>query len=726
VPASLLERLGGTCSRCLFKFAAASESPEFPNLEIVSPLGQGGMGVVYKARQASLDRLVAVKVLSPQLLDDPQFMERFRREVAAMARLAHPNIVVIFDSGVHGGIPYLVMEYVEGTSLRTILDSGPVEPGKALGIAAGLLDALKYAHERGVIHRDIKPENIIIDLEGRAKLADFGLARLIQEPSTPLTMTGERLGTPSYMAPEQVERSKSIGPGTDLYAVGVVLYEMLTGGLPIGHFKPPSKVVAMDPGIDQAVIRLLEKNVEARPASAAVAREEIERLRRGQGSRRRWIAGAAAMAATCFALGLLARNPGSPSPPAGKEGAWVELGDSTGRSGVNGTRGGSYRPSLRLDRRGWPVVAWFDTSSGNTEIYLRRWDGRNWAELGGSGSGGGISQSPGDSRDPSLALDAEDRPWVAWSEEVNGKNEIYLRRWDGTNWVEVGGSGSKGGLSGSLNYSRQPVLALDPAGLPVVCWYCLPNPVPPGGGRHEIYLKRWDGERWAELGKSATGGGISSTPGESYSPCLALDRSGNPTVAWYDDSAGNYEIYLRRWTGTAWEELGGSATGGGISRNSGHSATLLHSFVQLDPEGNPVVVWDDDTPGNKEIYLRRWNGKAWMELGGSASGGGISQTAGPSLHASVVLTRTGQPVVCWQEEILPDTQKIFLRRWDGHAWIPLGDSATGGGLSATWGNAVDPSLALDAEGHPVVAWNEWHPARSPQICLRRWNGPGLK
>jgi hypothetical protein len=406
--------------------------------------------------------------------------------------------------------------------------------------------------------------------------------------------------------------------------------------------------------------------------------------------------------------------------PGAKTGTWEELGSSSSTIGLNRTNGPTFRPSLCLDRQGRPVVAWCDETSSNGEIYLRRWDGANWVELGGSATGGGISKTPTPSRAPCVVLDPEDRPVVAWFEEFQGSFEIYVRRWNGESWVEVGLSGSGGGVSRSKNQSNFPVLAVDPAGNPVVCWYGLDALRP---GRHQIYLKRWNGKDWIELAASGSGGGVSNSSGDCLFPTLALDRSGNPTVVWYDNSIGNFEIYLRRWDGKSWVELGGSGSGPGISRNAGASQLFLQSAVALDAEGNPTVVWDDDSSGNREIYLRRWTGKEWSELGGSASGGGLSRTPLPSQHPSVVLSKSGHPVVSWQEDTVADTPKVFLRAWDGRSWVALGDSATGGGLGATYGNDVDPVLAVDREGRPVVAWNDWHPLRRPQIYLRRWTGP---
>jgi serine/threonine protein kinase len=250
----------------------------FPQLEIIGLLGQGGMGVVYKARQARLNRLVALKILSPEREKDPQFAERFEREAQALARLNHPNIVTVYDFGESGGHYYLVMEFVDGTNLRELLRAGHLAPEQALAIVPRICEALQFAHEQGIIHRDIKPENILLDKQGRVKVADFGLVKLkgpdappgaapppaTQAPPAALTKTGRVLGTPHYMAPEQVERPQAVDHRADIYSLGVVFYEMLTGELPLGKFQPPSQKVQVDVRLDTVVLRALEKEPERR------------------------------------------------------------------------------------------------------------------------------------------------------------------------------------------------------------------------------------------------------------------------------------------------------------------------------------------------------------------------------------------------------------------------------------------------------------------------------
>src|SRR5215831_4859812 len=253
---------------------------QFPQLEILELLGQGGMGIVYKARQPRLDRLVALKILPAEAGRDPAFAERFAREARALARLAHPSIVTVYDFGESDGRFYLLMEFVDGVNLRHLLREGRLKPAEALKIVPQVCEALQYAHEQGVVHRDIKPENILLDRRGHVKIADFGLAKLLGQKAADSALTGSRqvMGTPHYMAPEQMERPLTVDHRADIYSLGVVFYEMLTGELPLGRFAPPSKKVTVDGRLDDVVLRALEKEPDQRYQHASEVKTDVETL----------------------------------------------------------------------------------------------------------------------------------------------------------------------------------------------------------------------------------------------------------------------------------------------------------------------------------------------------------------------------------------------------------------------------------------------------------------
>ena len=278
-----------TCPACLMEQAMASRtivtgqpdadlapppSPEdiadkFPNYEILECLGRGGMGVVYKARQKSLDRWVAIKVLAPERVHQERFAEHFEREAKTLAKMNHPNIVTVFDHGKTDGLFYIVMEFVDGVNLRDLLREGKLEPEHALAIVPLVCEALEYAHGKGIVHRDIKPENLLLDRDGRVKIADFGIASLVGA-------TGEKSGTPPYMAPEQ--SGGTVDRRADIYALGVVLYEMLTGERPERDLVAPSRKVSIDVRIDEIVLRALEIDPELRYQQASVMRTRLETL----------------------------------------------------------------------------------------------------------------------------------------------------------------------------------------------------------------------------------------------------------------------------------------------------------------------------------------------------------------------------------------------------------------------------------------------------------------
>ncbi len=250
----------------------------FPQLEILECLGRGGMGVVYKARQARLDRFIALKILAPEKENDAQFAERFTREARALARLNHANIVTVHDFGEVDGLYYLLMEFVDGANLRQLLQSRHMAPEEALSIVPKICEALQYAHDQGIVHRDIKPENVLVDKQGRVKIADFGIAKIVGADGKGTLTESHVVGTPHYMAPEQIEQPTKVDHRADIYSLGVVFYEMLTGELPLGKFQAPSKKVHVDVRLDEVVLHTLEKEPERRYQHASEVKTDVETI----------------------------------------------------------------------------------------------------------------------------------------------------------------------------------------------------------------------------------------------------------------------------------------------------------------------------------------------------------------------------------------------------------------------------------------------------------------
>jgi serine/threonine protein kinase len=249
-----------------------------PQYEIESILGQGGMGAVYKGRQPGLDRFVAIKILPAEMASDEQFVKRFQREARLLAKLQHPGIVAVYDSGqTREGHLYFVMEYVEGTDLRRVLKTSQLTADQALELICQICEALQAAHKQGVVHRDIKPENILISSDGNVKLADFGLSRPLNEETIGLTMTNMVMGTPDYMSPEQ--REGNADERSDIFALGIVLYEMLTGKRPHGAFDPPSFKAQVDVRIDEVVLKALQDEPLRRYQQVSELKTDVDRIR---------------------------------------------------------------------------------------------------------------------------------------------------------------------------------------------------------------------------------------------------------------------------------------------------------------------------------------------------------------------------------------------------------------------------------------------------------------
>ncbi len=254
----------------------AELAPHFPQLEILECLGRGGMGVVYKALQKSLNRVVAIKLLAPERVADAKFAKRFAHEAQALAALNHPNIVTIYDFGQAGGFYFLLMEFVDGVNLRQAMKAGRFTPEQALAVVPPVCEALQYAHEHGIVHRDIKPENLLLDKDGRVKIADFGIAGMLHAEGSDVGLAeSQPAGTPQYMAPEQKAHGGA-DHRADIYSLGVVLYELLTGELPADRIQPPSRKVQIDVRLDEIVLRALESKPELRYQTAADLRTQVE------------------------------------------------------------------------------------------------------------------------------------------------------------------------------------------------------------------------------------------------------------------------------------------------------------------------------------------------------------------------------------------------------------------------------------------------------------------
>ncbi len=375
-------------------------------------------------------------------------------------------------------------------------------------------------------------------------------------------------------------------------------------------------------------------------------------------------------------------------------------------------------PNLALDPSGYPCIAWQNNLPGNVEVYFIRWDGAQWVVADGSpytGANANVSQNPGVSCCPTLQLDYQGNPCIAWQDGSPGIFEIYYVKWDGSGWVTASSQaydGFNANVSQNDGGSYNPSLQLDYQGNPCIAWYYSVDPL-----QLEIYYVKWDGSGWVTASDQAYTGGtnanVSQNYGHSYYPSLQLDMQGNPCITWYywDLDIKKHEIYYVKWDGSQWEVADGSpytGTNANVSQNDGDSCS---PSLQLDYQGNPCIAWNDSTPGEFEIYYAKWDGSQWVVADGSPYTGAnanVSQNDGGSIFPSLQLDLQGNPCIAWQySDVDIGFYQISYAKWDGTGWVVANGSPytqANTNVSQNFGPSYNPSLQLDLQGNPHLVW----------------------
>jgi hypothetical protein len=401
---------------------------------------------------------------------------------------------------------------------------------------------------------------------------------------------------------------------------------------------------------------------------------------------------------------------------------WVDA-DGSGQKSVDilMTPGRSGNPCVALDSSGTPYIVWEDTSSGNSEIYFLKWNGTEWVDADGSGQESkNISNNTGPSQYPSLCIDSSGNPHVAWHDYdyISGENEIYYLKWNGTAWVDADGSGQESiNISKGTGSSFYPSLCLDSSGNPHIAWKSYIS-----GNNYDIYYLKWSGSAWVDAdGSGRESINVSTNTGYSGYPSICVDGSGNPHIAWEDNTSGNSEIYYLKWDGTAWVDADGSGQESiNVSNNLDDS---VNPSLRLDSAGNPHIVWDNVGSGAYDIYYLKWDGWKWVDADGSGQGSiSVSNDLDYLGFPSLYMDSSDSPHIVWSNHILGENYDIYYLKWNGTAWVDADGSGQGSkNVSNNPGDSIRPSLYLDTFGNPHIAWADSTTSGNYDIYYLHWN-----
>jgi uncharacterized repeat protein (TIGR01451 family) len=407
-------------------------------------------------------------------------------------------------------------------------------------------------------------------------------------------------------------------------------------------------------------------------------------------------------------------------------GVWVDAGGGSSGNAVNVSEnpGVGYLPSIAIDSKGYPQITWYDNSSGSNQIYYLRWNGFNWVDAFGSASRehAMITSTPYSAQNPKIAVDSSDNPHIVWEDGSSLDREIYYLFWDGNAWQDyMMTAGANQVISNSVNNSSHPEISMDGSDRPCVSWV---EEDPTDNSKSDIYYASLSGGSWHAADGSGIAAPIFQSGYYAMSQSMVLDAAGRPCIAWSDGPDENREIYYLHWNGSAWVDAVGIGQAGiDISNTPDYSAWPC---VDLDPSGNPNIVWEDDSDGDQNIFFLKWNGSAWVDASGSASQALINMNATfhYSTEPSIKVDASYTPHIIWSEGAI-ETCDIYCWKWNGTQW----SDETGSGMAfqdirQDNINSEWPSLAIDKNANPHVVWSDGVIYNHHDIYYMHWEKDG--
>ena len=395
-------------------------------------------------------------------------------------------------------------------------------------------------------------------------------------------------------------------------------------------------------------------------------------------------------------------------------GCWTAMDGTAGNENISNNSSYSSGAQIGLTTSGIPYVVWFDNSPGNYDIFFKKWTagagesvcgtGINdcWTKMDGTAGADNVSGTALTSASAHLAIDNNNNPYIAWDEAVpGGKSQIYFRKWSGSAWIKMDGTSGTDNISNNSGISYGAQIALDSNNMPYITWYDNTT------GNGDIYLKKWTpAVGWTKMDGTPGHDNISNNSSISETQKMLLDSFGNPYVIWRDVPSGKGQVFFSKWSGTSWTKMDGTAGNENVSDTSG---TAESATFKLDQSNTPYIAWRDTITGNGDIYFTKWSGTAWIKMDGTPGHDNVSGTATTSRYPEMSISSAGNPNIVWQEEKSIYNYEIYFRKWTPavNDWTKMGDAAGTDNLSNN-GNSFSqyPKILLSNINMPKVVWED--------------------